>query len=192
MLQDLGSDHLPILLFVPLSPIFRANERLPSFNFQKDRWDDFASYIDSHCPSAEEYSSLSLSSAAALFTSLELNAAISSIPFGRIKRYSKAWWSAEMEDAVSERRKVFATAHRSDEIARFISPLLDAPRQSSPRPRLRHGRRLAFFLPKSNPLTVYSLLFFALSLALLLGLRPLLISQTVLLPRNRLRSIPLI
>ena len=31
MLQDLGSDHLPILLSVPLSPVFRPNERpLPS------------------------------------------------------------------------------------------------------------------------------------------------------------------
>ena len=36
-------------------------------------------YFDSHCPSAEEYSSLSLSSAAALFTSLTVNAAKSSI-----------------------------------------------------------------------------------------------------------------
>ena len=63
------------------------------------------SYFDSHCPSAEEYSSLSLSSAAALFTSLALNAAKSSIPFGRIKRHPKAWWSAEVEGAVSEKRK---------------------------------------------------------------------------------------
>ena len=115
MLQDLGSDHLPILLSVPLSPIFRPNERPPSFNFQKARWDRFASYFDSHCPSAEEYSSLPLSSAAALFTSLALNAAKSSIPFGRIKRPPKAWWSAEVENAVSERRKAFAAAHRSDE-----------------------------------------------------------------------------
>ena len=113
VLQDLGSDHLPILLSVPLSPVFRPNERPPSFNFQKARWDGFASYFDSHCPSAEEYSSLS--SAAALFTSLALNAAKSSIPFGRIKRPPKAWWSAEVEQAVSERRKAFAAAHRSDE-----------------------------------------------------------------------------
>ena len=35
--------------------------------------------------------------------------------FRRIKRYSKAWWSAEMEGAISERRKAFAAAHRSDE-----------------------------------------------------------------------------
>ena len=115
MLQDLGSNHLPILLSIPLSPVFRPNERSPSFNFQKARWDGFASYFDSHCPSAEEYSSLSLSSAAALFISLTLNAAKSSIPFGRIKRPPKAWWSSEVEEAVSERRKAFDTAHRSDE-----------------------------------------------------------------------------
>ena len=35
VLQDLGSDHLPILLSVPLSPIFCPNKRPPSFNFQK-------------------------------------------------------------------------------------------------------------------------------------------------------------
>ena len=115
VLQDLGSDHLPILLSIPLSPVFRPNERPPSFNFQKARWDGFASYFDSHCPSAEEYSSLFLYSAAALFTSLALNAAKFSIPFGRIKRPPKAWWSAEVEQAISERHKAFAAAHRSDE-----------------------------------------------------------------------------
>ena len=77
VLQDLGSDHLPILLSIPLSPIYWPNKRPPSFNFQKARWDDFASYFDFHCPSAEEYSSLS--SATALFTSLALNTAKSSI-----------------------------------------------------------------------------------------------------------------
>ena len=91
VLQDLDSDHLPILLSVPLSPVFLPNECPPSFNFQKARWDNFASYFDSHCPFAEEYSSLSLSSAAAaLFTSLVLNAAKSFIPFDRIKRHPKA------------------------------------------------------------------------------------------------------
>ena len=84
--QDLGSDRLPILLSVPLSPVFRPNERLLFFNFQKARWDDF----DTHCPFAEEYSSLSLSSAAALFTSLTLNAVKFPILFGHIKRPPKA------------------------------------------------------------------------------------------------------
>ena len=40
-------------------------------------------------------------------------------------------------------------------LARLTSPLLDAPRQSSPRQRLRHGRRLALFF---HPKTVCSLL----------------------------------
>ena len=88
MLQDLGSDHLPILLSVPLSAVFRSNEPPPSFNFQKARWDNFVSYFDSHCFSAEEYRSLS--SAAALFTSLALNAAKSFIPFDCIKCPPKA------------------------------------------------------------------------------------------------------
>ena len=35
VLQDLGSDHLPILLSVSLSPVFRPNERPPCFIFQK-------------------------------------------------------------------------------------------------------------------------------------------------------------
>ena len=115
MLQNLGSDHLPILLSVPLPPAYHPNKLPPFFNFQKACWDDFASYFDFHCPSAEEYSSLSLSSAAALVISLALNAAKSSSPFSRIKRPPKAWWSAEVESVVSERRKAFAAAHRSDE-----------------------------------------------------------------------------
>ena len=45
VLHDLGSDHLPILC-VPLSLVFRPNERPSFFNFQKARWDDFASYFD--------------------------------------------------------------------------------------------------------------------------------------------------
>ena len=74
VLQNLCSIHLPILLTVPLFPIFRPNERLPSLNFWKARQDDFAFYLDSHCPSAEEYWSLFLFFTAALFTSLTLNA----------------------------------------------------------------------------------------------------------------------
>ena len=113
VLQDLGSDQLPILPTIPLSPVFRPNKRPSSFDFDKARWDDFAFYFDPHCSSAQEYSPLS--SAAALFTFLTLNAAKSSIVFGLIKCHPKAWWSAEVEDAVSARRKAFAATHRNDE-----------------------------------------------------------------------------
>ena len=159
MLQDLGSDHLPILLSIPLSPVFCPNERPPFFNFQKARWDGFASYVDSHCPSAEEYSSLSLSSAAALFTSLTLNAAKSSIPFGRIKRPPKAWWSAEVEEAVSERRKAFAAAHRSDEDRQaYISTSRRASSVIAKAKTEAWQTTCSFHSPKSNPKSVHSLL----------------------------------
>ena len=107
MLQNLGSDHLPILLSIPLSPVFRPNERPSSFNFQKARWDDFASFTVLFQRNTRLFPLLLLS--------LALNSAKSSIPFGHIKRPPKAWWSAEVESAVSERRKAFAAAHRSDE-----------------------------------------------------------------------------
>ena len=159
VLQDLGSDHLPIVLSVPLSPVFLPNERPPSFNFQKARWDDFASYFDSHCPSAEKYSSLSLSSAAALFTSLTLNVAKSSIPFGRIKRPPKAWWSAEVEQAVSERCKAFAAAHRSDEDRQaYISASRRASSVIAKAKTEAWQTTCSSLSPKSNPKFVHSLL----------------------------------
>ena len=159
MLQDLGSDHLPILLSVPLCPACRFNERPPSFNFQKARWDDFASYFDSHCPSAEEYSSVSFSSAAALFTSLALNAAKSSIPFDRIKRPLKAWWSAEVESAVSERRKAFPAAHRSDgDRQAYISAFRRTSSAIAKAKAKAWQTTCSSLLPKSNPKSVHSLL----------------------------------
>ena len=72
-------------------------------------------------------------------------------------------------------------------IARLTSPLLNALHQSSLRPRLRHGRPLALLFQLGLALNLCTL-FFALSLALLPRLPPLLISQTVLLPGNWLWS----
>ena len=150
-----GSDHLPILLSVPLSLVFCSNERPPSFNFQKACWDNFASL----CPSTEEYLSLSLSSAAALFTSLAVNAAKSFISFGHIKHPPKTWWSAEMESAVNERRKafVFAAAHTSDEDRQvYISA---SQCTSSIIAKAEAWQTTCSSLsPKSNPISLYSLL----------------------------------
>ena len=159
MLQDLGSDHLAILLSVPLSPVFRPNERPTSFNIQKARGDGFATYFDSHCLSAEEYSSLSLSSAAALFTSLALNAAKSSIPFGHIKRPPNVWWSAEVEQAVSERCKAFAAAHKSDEDRQaYISASGRASSVIAKAKAEKWQTTCSSLSPRSNPKSVHSLL----------------------------------
>ena len=116
-------------------------------------WDDF----DSHCPSAEQYLSLSFSFAAALFIFLALNAAKSSIPFDHIQRHSKAWWNAEMAGAVSEGRKTFVAAYKSDEDRQaYISA---SRRASSVITKAEAWQTTCSSLsPKSNPKTVYSLL----------------------------------
>ena len=140
-----------------LSLAYRPNERPPSFNFQKACWDDFASHFDYHCPSAEEYWSLFLFSAAALYTSLALNAVKSSIPFGRIKCHPKVWWSAEVESAVSKRRKAFVVAQGSDEDQQaYISASRCA---SSVIAKADAWQTTCSSLsPKSNPNSVHSLI----------------------------------
>ena len=99
VLQDLGSDHLPILLSIPLSLVFRPNERPLLSIFRELAGMALPLTLTLTVP--QQRNTLTLSSAAALFTSLAMNAAKSSIPFGRIKRPPKAWWSAEVKEAVS-------------------------------------------------------------------------------------------
>ena len=102
---------------------------------------------------------MSLSSAAALFTSLALNAAKSSIPFGRIKRPPEAWWSPEVEGAVSERRKSFAAAHRRDEDRQaYISASRRASSVIAKAKAEVWQTTCTSLSPKSNPKTVHSLL----------------------------------
>ena len=94
-----------------------------------------------------------------LFASLALNAAKSSIPFSRIKRPPKIWWSAEVEEAVSERRKAFATAHRSDEDRQaYISASRRASSVIAKAKAEAWQTNCSFLSPKSNPKSVHSLL----------------------------------
>ena len=72
-------------------------------------------------------------------------------------------------------------------ITRLTSLLLDVLCQSLPRPRLRHGRRLALLFHLNLTLNLCTL-FFAILLALLPRLPPILDPPTVLLPGNWLRS----
>ena len=68
-----------------------------------------------------------------------------------------------MESAVSEKRKAFAVAPEVIKIARLISSLLDAPRQLSPRPTLRHGRQPGFLYYPNQTRKLYT--FFIRSIA---------------------------
>ena len=157
-LQDLGSDHLPILLFIPLSlrSFTPTSAPFPSI-FRKLAGMAFPSPLTLTVP--QQRYTLSLSSAAALFTSLALNAAKSSIPFGRIKRPPKAWWSAEVEKAVSERRKAFTIAHRSDENRQaYISASRRASSGIAKAKAEAWQTTCSSLSPKSNPKSVHSLL----------------------------------
>ena len=100
----------------------------------------------------------SLSCAAAYSTFLTLNAAQVSISCSLVKRQPQAWRTAEVKEAVSERHKVLAAAHRSDEdrqayvsVSRHASSVRQATCSS------------AISLPlslKYNPTSVYSFLRF--------------------------------
>ena len=90
---------------------------------------------------------------------MELNAAKSSIPFGRIKRPPKAWWSAEVEEADIERRKAFAAAHRNDEDRQaYISASRRASSVIAKAKAEGWQATCSSLSPKSNPKSVYSLL----------------------------------
>ena len=125
------SDHLPISITIPTSPLINSIHRPPSFNYNKARWDDYLTYIDTHCSPPSNFTTLSLSEATHTFTKLLNDAATSAIPFGSINRSAKAWWSSEVADAVPKRRKAFAKAHSSEEdlqnyiaISRYTSTVI--------------------------------------------------------------------
>ena len=116
-----------------------------------------------------------------------MNAAKSSIPFGRIKRPPKVWWSAEVESAVGERRKAFAVTDKSDEDRQAYISASRRALSVIAKAKARHGRRLALLFHLGLTINLCTLIF-ALSLALLLRLLAFL---TVPLPGNRLWSMPL-
>ena len=49
-LPDLGSDYLPVSITIPTFPLINSIHRPPLFNYNKACWDDYLTYIDTHCP----------------------------------------------------------------------------------------------------------------------------------------------
>ena len=89
-----------------------------------------------------------------------------------------------MEDALSEKRKAFAAAHRSDKDCQG-----DITASSLSSPRLRLGRRHTC-LSLLNLILNRSIIFSLMSLALRSHLHPLLTSPNVPLPGGRHQSTP--
>ena len=88
-LPGLGSDHLPIEIVLPLSPVRHPNTRPPKFNYKKASWDIYQSYIAEHLPSLD-FDALNIHQAAYSFSLFLVEAAKASIPFGRLGRSPKA------------------------------------------------------------------------------------------------------
>ena len=110
VVQYFGSDHFPIPQTVPLPPLFHS-KMVPFLRFSE-------SSLGRLCFSLLTFTVVlhknTLLSPLVLLSSLALNAAKFSIPFGRIKLQLQAWWSPKVEDALSVRCKAFAAALRSD------------------------------------------------------------------------------
>ena len=112
-LPGLVSDHLPIEIVLPLSPVRHPNTRPPKFNYKKTSWDVYQSYIAEHLPSLD-VDALNIHQAACSFSLFLVEAARASIPFGRLGRSPHAWWSQEVESAVQEQRRARSEAHQSE------------------------------------------------------------------------------
>ena len=188
VLQDLGSDHLPILLSIlSLRSIAPTSVPLPSI-FRKLAGMTLPPTLTLTVPQQRNTRLfpmllLSLPLWHWMWPNLPFLSAASNalLKSGGLLRWKKRL----VKDA---RLSLLLT--EAMKIARLTSPLLDAPRQSSPRPRRRHGRRLALLFHLNLTLNLCTL-YFALSLALLPRLPPLLTFLTVLFPGDRLQSMPL-
>ena len=140
-------------------PLINSSHRPPLFNYDKARWDDYLTYIDTHCPPPSNFTTLFLSEATHTFTKLLNDAATSAIPFGNINRPTKAWWSSEVADAVAKRRKAFAKAHCYEEdcqhyiaIFRYTSTVITKAKAKS------WQNTCSSLSPKTGPSEVFSLL----------------------------------
>ena len=157
-LPGLGSDHLPIEIVLPLSPVRHPNTRPPKFNYKKASWDIYQSYIAEHLPSLD-FDALNIHQAAHSFSLFLVEAAKASIPFGRLGRSLKAWWSQEAESAVREQRRARSVAHRSESHRlRYIDASRRASSVISRAKSATWQATCSNLSPRSDPRAVFRLL----------------------------------
>ena len=157
-LPGFGSNHLPIEIVPPLSPVRLPNTRPPKFNYKKASWDIYQSYIAEHLPSLD-FDALNIHQAAHSFSLFLVEAAKASIPFGHLGRSPKAWWSQEAESAVRERRRARSVAHRSESHRlRYIDASRRASSVISRAKSATWQATCSNLSPRSDPRAVFRLL----------------------------------
>ena len=153
-LPGLGSDDLPIELVLPLSPVRYPNTRSPKFNYKKASWDVYQSHIVEHLLSFD-VDAVNIHQAARSFFLFLVEAAKASIPFGRLGRSPKAWWSQEAEYAVREQWRARSEAQWSEaHRPRYI----DASRRESSVISRAKSATWSNPSPRSDPRAVFRLL----------------------------------
>ena len=114
-LLDLCSDHLPISVTIPTSPLINSIFWSSSFNYNISRWDEYLFLYQYPLP-----------------TSLSFTTP------GNINWFAKTRWSFEIADAVAKRRRAFSRAHCSEEyrqnyfiISRYTSTMISKAKVES-------------------------------------------------------------
>ena len=98
----------------------------PSFNYNKARWDDYHTYIDTHCPPSSNFITLASFEVTHTFTKL-LNNAAPGLPFGSINRPAKTWWLPKSQMPSRNAKRHLQRHTVPEKTASTIPPLPDIP-----------------------------------------------------------------
>ena len=113
VLEDLGSDHLPILINIPTRKGENAKRREPRWNYSKADWDVFRSKTDEMISRINN--TTSIEKQLSEFTDAVLQAAGHSIPKGSRKKHQPIW-SEQIQEAVNTRRKARKRAEKDPSV----------------------------------------------------------------------------
>ena len=109
VLDDIGSDHLPILTSIQKLPKTRHRRRT-FWNFKKASWNDFSTATDVGINSVDIEND-PLNKVSSDICKVILNAAKKTIPKGNVKKF-RPYWTKDLESAVSERRRARRLAEK--------------------------------------------------------------------------------
>ena len=109
VLDDIGSDHLPILTSIQKLPKTRHRRRT-FWNFKKASWNDFSTATDVGINSVDIENN-PLNKVSSDICKVILNAAKKTIPKGNVKKF-RPYWTKDLESAVSERRRARRLAEK--------------------------------------------------------------------------------
>ena len=110
VLDDIGSDHAPILITIERKPEGKLKEpRRRYWNFRKANWNQYRAETDSEFENLSTEKPLE-ETYKAICTSI-LKCARKNIPLGNQRKY-KPFWNKDLEAAVKERRKLRKVAQK--------------------------------------------------------------------------------